>query len=258
VGDYVQGTTGEGHPEDWDLEGLWTQLRAVYPVSITVDDVVEQAGGLGRVTPELLQAELLSDARIAYTEREATLGETNMRQLERRVVLSVLDRKWREHLYEMDYLKEGIGLRAMAQRDPLIEYQREGYQLFQAMTDGIKDEAVGFLFNLEVKVAEPAEGQAADGETPAVEGGADAPAEGAAPVLVAKGIDGPERQVPLQYSAPSADGDGGTVVSRDGRSSGGTGSAGAPAASAGSDAAGESGASNREARRKAARKQQRR
>jgi preprotein translocase subunit SecA len=254
VTDYVQGTTGEGHPEEWDLEGLWTQLRAVYPVSITVDDVVEQAGGLGRVTPELLTTELLSDARIAYTERETTLGETNMRQLERRVVLSVLDRKWREHLYEMDYLKEGIGLRAMAQRDPLIEYQREGYQLFQAMTDGIKDEAVGFLFNLEVKVAEPAEGQT-DGTVVPAEG-EPASSDGAAPVLVAKGIDGPERQVPLQYSAPSEDGDGGTVVSRGGRSAASNGSAGTTT-SAGSDAA-DSGASNREARRKAARKQQRR
>ncbi|NKY07864.1 preprotein translocase subunit SecA, partial [Cellulomonas hominis] len=152
--DYVTAATAGGHPEDWDLDQLWTSLKSVYPVSIEVEEVVEQAGGLGRVTPELLKAELLSDARIAYEEREKSLGEANMRQLERRVVLSVLDRKWREHLYEMDYLKEGIGLRAMAQRDPLIEYQREGFQLFQAMTDSIKEEAVGFLFNLEVKVAE--------------------------------------------------------------------------------------------------------
>jgi preprotein translocase subunit SecA len=77
-----------------------------------------------------------------------------MRELERRVVLSVLDRKWREHLYEMDYLQEGIGLRAMAQRDPLVEYQREGYDLFNAMMDGIKEESVGFLFNVDVQVDE--------------------------------------------------------------------------------------------------------
>jgi preprotein translocase subunit SecA len=69
-------------------------------------------------------------------------------------VLSVLDRKWREHLYEMDYLREGIGLRAMAQRDPLVEYQREGYDMFNAMMDGIKEESVGNLFNLEVQVQE--------------------------------------------------------------------------------------------------------
>ena len=75
-----------------------------------------------------------------------------MRELERRVVLSVLDRKWREHLYEMDYLQEGIGLRAMAQRDPLVEYQREGFNMFAAMMDAIKEESVGYVFNLEVQV----------------------------------------------------------------------------------------------------------
>ena len=75
-----------------------------------------------------------------------------MRELERRVVLSVLDRKWREHLYEMDYLREGIGLRAYSQRDPLVEYQREGFDLFNAMMDGIAEESVGFLFNLDVQV----------------------------------------------------------------------------------------------------------
>ena len=77
-----------------------------------------------------------------------------MRELERRVILSVLDRKWREHLYEMDYLREGIYLRAYSQRDPLVEYQREGFDMFAAVMDGIKEESVGFLFNLEVQVEE--------------------------------------------------------------------------------------------------------
>ena len=77
-----------------------------------------------------------------------------MRELERKVLLSVLDRKWRDHLYEMDYLQEGIGLRAMAQRDPLVEYQREGFDLFSAMMDGIKEEIAGFIFNVEVTVEE--------------------------------------------------------------------------------------------------------
>jgi preprotein translocase subunit SecA len=76
-----------------------------------------------------------------------------MRQLERNVLLNVLDRKWREHLYEMDYLKEGIGLRAMAQRDPLVEYQREGYDMFVGMLEGLKEESVGFLFNVQVEAA---------------------------------------------------------------------------------------------------------
>ncbi|RMI03606.1 preprotein translocase subunit SecA [Cellulomonas triticagri] len=248
--EYVTEATAEGHPEDWDLEQLWTGLKAVYPVSIEVDEVVEQAGGIGRVTPELLKTELLSDARIAYAEREKSLGEANMRQLERRVVLSVLDRKWREHLYEMDYLKEGIGLRAMAQRDPLIEYQREGYQLFQAMTGSIKEEAVGYLYNLEVKVAEPA-AQTADGQ-PA----AGAQGEDGAPVLVAKGIEGPERRVPLQYSAPSVDGDAGTTVTGAGRRAGGPAvrAATAPAQGAEPAADGEE-SGNREARRRAAKQQ---
>ncbi len=171
IADYVKAATAEGDPEQWDLEGLWTALKAVFPVSITVDDVVEEAGGLNKLTSEMVLTELQSDAEVAYQAREEQLGKEAMRQLERRVVLSVLDRKWREHLYEMDYLKEGIGLRAMAQRDPLVEYQREGFQLFSAMTDAIKEESVGFLYNLEVQVQQPA----ADAATVTVEG-ADSPA----------------------------------------------------------------------------------
>ena len=152
---YITGATAGGRPEDWDLDALWLALRGVYPITITPDEVVEQAGGPTRLSAELIETEVISDATHAYAEREALIGAENMRQLERRVVLSVLDRKWREHLYEMDYLKEGIGLRAMAQRDPLIEYQREGFQLFGAMTDAIKEESVAYLYNLEVKVAEP-------------------------------------------------------------------------------------------------------
>ncbi len=153
--DYVNSATAEGNPEEWDLEALWTALKSVYPVSITPEDVVEEAGGLSSLDRDMVLRELLSDARVAYEAREEQLGSPAMRQLERRVVLSVLDRKWREHLYEMDYLKEGIGLRAMAQRDPLVEYQREGFQLFQAMTEAIKEESVGYLFNLEVQVQQP-------------------------------------------------------------------------------------------------------
>src|SRR5690606_33679224 len=144
--------TGTGHNESWDFDALWTELKTLYPVGVTIDEVVAEAGTKGRITTEGLKRELLSDARIAYENREATLGEAAMRELERRVVLQVLDRRWRDHLYEMDYLKDGIGLRAMAQRDPLIEYQREGYQMFQAMMDQIKEESVGYLFTLDVEV----------------------------------------------------------------------------------------------------------
>src|SRR5699024_5500283 len=80
-----------------------------------------------------------------------------MRELERRVVLATIDRRWRDHLYEMEYLKEGIGLRAMAQRDPLVEYQREGFTMFEGMMGQIKEESMGLLYNLEVQVR-PAEG----------------------------------------------------------------------------------------------------
>jgi preprotein translocase subunit SecA len=89
---------------------------------------------------------------LAYEKRESELSSAVMRELERKILLSVLDRKWREHLYEMDYLQEGIGLRAMAQRDPLVEYQREGFDLFSAMMDAIKEELVSYLFHAEVQV----------------------------------------------------------------------------------------------------------
>ncbi len=155
---YVRGATSDGFPEGWDLDQLWTALRTLYPVSLTVEELEEESGG-GRdsLSSDLLVERLVDDAHAAYDRRELELGEEVTRELERRVVLSVLDRKWREHLYEMDYLREGIGLRAMAQRDPLVEYQREGFELFGGMMDGIKEESVGYLFNLEVQVAPPAE-----------------------------------------------------------------------------------------------------
>ena len=153
--------TGSGHTESWDFDALWTELKTLYPVGVTIDEVVAEAGTKGRITPDGLKREILSDAMIAYGKREESLGGPATRELERRVVLQVLDRRWRDHLYEMDYLKDGIGLRAMAQRDPLIEYQREGYQMFQAMMGQIKEESVGYLYNLEVEVRRPAEGEVA-------------------------------------------------------------------------------------------------
>jgi preprotein translocase subunit SecA len=199
VGGYVTAGTGEGTGEDWDLDQLWTALRTLYPVGISVADVEGEAGGRSGISQEMLSRELTSDAHVAYDHRESELGSELMRELERRVVLSVLDRKWREHLYEMDYLQEGIGLRAMAQRDPLVEYQREGYQLFQAMTEGIKEESVGYLFHVEVQQPE-----APDGTD--VEPGSGASDGDAAPVLVAKGLVETPRATNLQYSAPAEDG----------------------------------------------------
>src|SRR5215475_14238444 len=155
IASYVDGATSEGYPEEWDLEKLWRAFKQLYPIGVSIDTVIEEAGGdKSGLSAELLTSMVSEDAQAAYDRREAELTPDNMREIERRVVLSVLDRKWREHLYEMDYLREGIGLRAMAQRDPLVEYQREGYDLFNSMMEGIKEESVGNLFNLQVEVQE--------------------------------------------------------------------------------------------------------
>jgi preprotein translocase subunit SecA len=152
---YVAGATSEGFPEEWDLDQLWRAFRDLYHTTLTVDGVVDEAGGeRAGLSQEFLTEMIRQDAQAAYDRREEELTSEVMRELERRVVLSVLDRKWREHLYEMDYLREGIGLRAWAQRDPLVEYQREGFDMFGAMMDGIKEESVGNLFNLQVEVQE--------------------------------------------------------------------------------------------------------
>jgi preprotein translocase subunit SecA len=242
VGGYVDAETAEGFADDWDLDRLWTALKTLYPVSVTPQDVLDAEDG--SLTRDSLREVITSDAHHAYDEREAQLGEEVMREVERRVVLSVLDRKWREHLYEMDYLQEGIGLRAMAQRDPLVEYQREGFQLFEAMNESIKEESVGYLFNVQVDVDQPEQPAPAlqpvsvsdmlagsslsspatddfvaadEPASPSNAGHADAdlvPAESAAssaekhPTFRAKGLEQPERRPQqLQYSAPSETGD---------------------------------------------------
>ncbi len=193
---YVDGATAEGYSEDWDLEELWGALRTLYPVGIDHHDLLhtEEVGEAGDLTREELLDALIADAEKAYATREAHIesvaGPGAMRELERNVLLNVLDRKWREHLYEMDYLKEGIGLRAMAQRDPLVEYQREGYDMFTGMLDALKEESVGFLFNVQVEAAP----QNVVSAQPMPEG------------LRARGMDS-EQNRPLTYVGPSEDGD---------------------------------------------------
>jgi preprotein translocase subunit SecA len=155
----VTGATQE-FAEEWDLDQLWIDLKQIWPVSLDLKQLEEEHGGAANVDRDELIKELQTDAQAAYDTREAEVGEEVMRELERRVLLSVLDRKWREHLYEMDYLREGIYLRAYSQRDPLVEYQREGFEMFATMMDGIKEESVGFLFNLEVSM----EDEDGDGE----------------------------------------------------------------------------------------------
>jgi preprotein translocase subunit SecA len=180
---YVRAATSEGFSEEWNLADLWTALKLIYPISFTAEQLLAEIGGAEALDAEFLEARILEDARDAYEKREAELGSDVLRELERKVLLSVLDRKWREHLYEMDYLQEGIGLRAMAQRDPLVEYQREGYELFSAMMDAIKEELASLVFNVEVTI------------------------EGDGGAVQAKGVESkPVQTAPLRYTAADENG----------------------------------------------------
>ena len=151
---YVATATADGFSEHWDLERLWGALEELYPITIGLEELEAELGGRAGITPEILGEELRSDAQHAFDDRVAFLGSSVAREVERRVVLTILDRQWREHLYEMDYLKEGIHLRQMAQRDPLVEYQREGFQMFEAMTESIKEESTQLFFHVDVDPAE--------------------------------------------------------------------------------------------------------
>ena len=146
----IDARVSEGHAEDWDFDELWDALKQVYPISITVGELAEDAGAPTKITRDQIVKEVLADAHLIYEEREKSVGEESMREIERRVMLSVIGDRWPEHLYEMEYLKEGIGLRAMAQRDPLVEYQREGYDMYQSMLGAVREETVTYLFNLDL------------------------------------------------------------------------------------------------------------
>ncbi|MGY1632359.1 preprotein translocase subunit SecA [Geodermatophilus sp. SYSU D01186] len=202
---YVDGATETGYAEDWDLEQLWTGLKALYPVGLDRDELIDRVadGDQAGLTADVLKRELLDDVHRAYEEREAALGSEVTRELERRVLLSVLDRKWREHLYEMDYLRAGIHLRAMANRDPVVEYQREGYDMFNQMLDGIKEESVGFLFNLEVKTKEQQEVEAAAKQAEAEAKALAAAQEGTARVLARQAAAAKAAQAAAAASTPA-------------------------------------------------------
>ncbi|HKR68748.1 MAG TPA: preprotein translocase subunit SecA [Streptosporangiaceae bacterium] len=233
IADYVAKATADGFAEEWDLDQLWTAFRRLYPVGISSSQLVEEEGGVGGLTAESLTERMQEDAQAAYDRREEDLTPDVMRELERRVVLSVLDTKWREHLYEMDYLQSGIHMRGHAQRDPLVEYQREGYELFTAMMDAIKEESVGNLFTLQVEVQDsPIVGEAGpDGEwigpqvmlggqvqdavpLPTINGvvePAEAEEPAVPPAFTSSGLAQPKRPERLSYSAPSDDASGGAV-----------------------------------------------
>ncbi|WP_182049482.1 preprotein translocase subunit SecA [Changpingibacter yushuensis] len=228
VNDVVEAHTQNDAPDDWDLEALWTDLKGFYRPGFEPEELIEEVGGLARLDKDEIVSEVKTDMVAHYEEREQEVGEDNMRELERQVLLNVLDRKWREHLYEMDYLKEGIGLRAMAQRDPLVEYKSEGYDMFQAMNDGIKEETVRYLFNFELPsersareealVSEQQEAAAAASsaavaaaerqQNAARLAGAGSRGASASRVDAEKvlGIKAPQRTAPVAYSSAAKDG----------------------------------------------------
>jgi len=221
VGTIVSARTQEGRPDEWDLDALWDDLAHVYPVSVTQEDLIDEVGGRDLLSAERLSAELADDAAVAYEEAErrlsdnpiarAQLGEEPMRALERRVLLAVVDKRWREHLYEMDYLKEGIGLRAMAQRDPLVEYANEGAHMFKAMMEGIREETVEQVFANAARFDAAAARAAEQAEAERAGDGAAAGAAGARKREAARGsVLGNTGQEPMNqritYTAPAEDG----------------------------------------------------
>ena len=184
--------------DEVDGDRLWQNLKALYPVSLTQEDIENELGPLSTLKPADLKRELISDAKVLYGLREEEIGTEQLRELERRVLLESIGQKWQEHLYEMDYLREGVGLRAMAQRDPLVEYQREGHTMFQSMMQAIREDTVHKLFHLkirkpEVKVGSQMPGVAADFSQIANFGSR-------------------QQQQPLQFSGPSAASPGATTT----------------------------------------------
>jgi len=246
VSSIVNAGTAEGRPDEWDLDALWAELGRLYPVGLTQDEVVEALGGKDALTSESLIDELSEDVAVAYEDAEARidanalahaqLGEEPMRTLERRILLAVVDKRWREHLYEMDYLKEGIGLRAMAQRDPLVEYANEGARMFRAMMEGIREETVEQIFANVTRFDAAAQRAAEDGTAEAAQAVAKANATAAAGIrLGAAGgqgrgtVLGDTGQASMEqrvtYSGPSESGDEERSAASSRRSSGSNSSA---------------------------------
>ena len=164
VESYVRGAmNGSDKPKNWDLDGLQNALLAVMPVILDWDQVRETISKLkGEKAVIALRDLIVDNVNNFYDIFEKRIGSDAIRQIERRVVLAVLDRKWREHLYEMDYLKDGIGLRGMGQRDPLVEYQREGYQMYNSMIEAIKEESVQLLFHINLEQVASTEDTSSD------------------------------------------------------------------------------------------------
>jgi preprotein translocase subunit SecA len=147
----VQATDSE-FAEDWDLEGLVTSMQSLYVTDITVDELREELDVTSR---DELVDEFVEDALETYDEREQALGPELAREVERYIILQTVDGRWREHLEAMDYLREGVHLRAFAQKDPLVEYRGEGHIMFEELSQTIREEVVFTLFHVSVQVEQP-------------------------------------------------------------------------------------------------------
>ncbi|HLX19828.1 MAG TPA: preprotein translocase subunit SecA, partial [Gaiellaceae bacterium] len=152
IEDTVDTFTSEQYSEEWDLEALTNAMAALYQTEITAQELRED---LGEISRESLIEEFRADARDEYTAKQEEFGAELMRELERFVILQVVDVRWREHLEHMDYLREGIGLRAMAQKDPLVEYTAEGERMFIELSRAIRGEVVLHLFHAELAAEQP-------------------------------------------------------------------------------------------------------
>jgi preprotein translocase subunit SecA len=157
IGRLVDEYTPGDYVEEWDLDGLWSQLDQIFHVDFEIEELDKE--GLDR---ERLTALLTEDALKLYDEREQELGDELMRALERFLLLQIIDQKWREHLYDMDYLREGIHLRGFAQIDPLVAYKNEGFGLFEDLMNGIWSDFARMVYNVEVEVGS----ENGDGEQP--------------------------------------------------------------------------------------------
>jgi preprotein translocase subunit SecA len=153
VEETVHAVTAEGYSDDWDIEGLTRAMAQLYGTDVTAQELVEDGVEVG--DRQALIEEFQADARSVYEEKEKEFGATDegtpiMRELERFVILQVVDVRWREHLENMDYLREGVGLRSMAQKDPLVEYTAEGERMFTELGRAIRGEVVLHLFHAEL------------------------------------------------------------------------------------------------------------
>jgi preprotein translocase subunit SecA len=138
-------------PDEWDIDGLVTQMRSLYGTDITGDELREE---VDVTSQDALVEEFVADALDTYAEREEAFGAELTREIERYVILQIVDTRWREHLESMDYLREGVHLRAMAQKDPLVEYRGEGHAMFEELGRTIREEVVLTMFHVEIQVDE--------------------------------------------------------------------------------------------------------